>query len=100
MLLTVTDVNVDRAEMLLEVDNGSRVTTQIVAVDSIARIRLTQETVKQWFSRKLMRRIEIHVRGREEPIVIREEKIKLPFEVAEQAIRRIAEKNELTVETE
>lgn len=86
--------------MILEVEVGGKSLRQIIALDAIYRIKLTQEPVKTLFSRKLRKRIEMMVRGREEPIVIREEKIKLPFEVAEQTVRRIAERNGTSIENE
>ncbi len=86
--------------MILEVDVGGKSLRQIIALDAIYRIKLTQEPVKTLFSRKQRKRIELLVRGREEPIVIREEKIKLPFEVAEQTVRRIAERNGTSIENE
>lgn len=96
-MVQVVDINVDRTELILTVDNGKRVTSQTVAFDKVQTIRMSKETVKKWFSSKEVRRIELFVKDKEEPYAIGSDKVK-SFDAIEEVIRQLAEKHQIPVE--
>lgn len=97
-MLTVVDVNFDRSDMMLEVANGKTITRQTVPSEQIARIQFGQESVKSWFSSKTVPKVEIFLKGKEEPLVLQSGKTKLPIEKAQEFIRQFAEKHDVSVE--
>lgn len=94
----ILDVNFDRSEMIVQVANGKHVSNQHIPSDQINRIQFGEGVVKSWFSKKTLPKIEIYVRGREEPLVLQSGKSNQKFEEAEFVIRQFAEKNEVPVE--
>jgi hypothetical protein len=97
-LLTIVDVNFDRSEMLLQVSNGKAVFNQHITSDKINRIQLGSENVKSWFSKKTLPKLEIHVKGKEEPLVLRSKKSKLNYNQAQDLILQFAKKNQIPVD--
>lgn len=97
-MLTIVDVNFDRSEILLQVSNGKTVVNQQIASDKIDRILLGNETVKSWFSKKTLSKLELYVKGKEEPLVLLNGKSKLNFAQAQGLILQFAEKHQISVE--
>ncbi|WP_409346979.1 hypothetical protein [Paenibacillus sp. MBLB4367] len=96
-MMQVVDINVDRTELILTVDNGKRVASQTVAFDKVLSIRFSKETVKKWFSTKVVRRIELYTKDKEEPYSIGSDKVK-SFDAIEEYIRQLAEKHQIPLE--
>lgn len=97
-MLSIIDVNVDRSEMLLQVSNGKAVVQQKLASDAINRIEFGSETVKSWFSSKSLPKLEIYLKGREEPLVLQSKKGKAKFEQDQVLIRQFAVKFQIPLE--
>lgn len=97
-MLNIVDVNYDRSEMLLQVANGKSIVSQQISSDQIQSIQFGYAVVKSWFFKKTLPKVEIHVRGKDEPLVLQSGKTKLDFEQAQNIIKLFAEKNEIPVE--
>jgi hypothetical protein len=84
--------------MLLEISNGKSIVKQQVASDKINRIQVGEEAVKSWFSKKMLPKLEIYVKGKEEPFVLQSKKSKLNFSQAQSLIRQFADKHQIPIE--
>lgn len=98
MLLTIVDVNFERSDMLLQVSNGKVVVNQQIASDKINRIQLSNETVKTLFLKRTAPKLEIYLKGKEEPLVLQRGKTKLKYDKAQSLIRQFAEKYDIPLE--
>lgn len=96
-MLTIVDVNVDRSEMLLQVSSGKSIINQQLASDKINKIQVGNETVKTLFSKKTQPKLEIFVKGKDEPFVLQGGRNK-SFAQAQGLIRQFAEKHQIPVE--
>lgn len=94
----ILDINYDRSEMLLQISNGKHVINQHISSDQIQSIQFGYGVVKSWFSKKSLPKVEIRIRGKEEPYILQCGKTKLDFEQVQTIIKRFAEKHEIPIE--
>lgn len=91
----ILDVNYDRSEMMLQVAVGKNVTRQQISSNQINSIQIGQGLVKSWIFKKTVPQIEIHLKGKDEPLILQSGKTKMKYEQAESIIRQFAEKNDV-----
>lgn len=96
--MTIVDVNFDRSEMLLQINNGKSVVQQQISSDQINSIQFGEETVKSWFTKKTLPKVEFHLKGKDDPLVVLSGKNKQSSEQAHTIIRLFAEKNDVPLE--
>lgn len=94
-MLQVVEFNLDLKEM--EVHVGKKGALQKIPYDRIQQIKIYEDTRKKWFSTKVIKIIEVHVKGKEEPYVIRNDAVKGAYEGAEAYFKQIADKYHVTL---
>ena len=97
-LLRVVDINFDVMEMIVEVINGSHKETQHIGYDKLLRFRFGRVQVRKWFRNKERKVIEMHLRDRNEPLILMESDLKSSFPQIEEYVRSLAQKNKLPIE--
>ncbi|WP_438448384.1 hypothetical protein [Gorillibacterium sp. sgz5001074] len=97
-MMTLVDVNFDRSEMLLHIHNGKSVVKQQISSEQINSIQFGKETVKSLFMKKTLPKVEIHLKGKDDPLILQSGKNKQSGEQAHSIIRLFAEKNDVPLE--
>ncbi|HEY0826784.1 MAG TPA: hypothetical protein VGE40_01695 [Bacilli bacterium] len=89
------DVNLDIGEMVLKIDHS--VVDQKIEYTKIDRLAFFKEPVKKLFRVVIIRTIEVHVKGKEEPYMISSAKIS-DFDQVEYYLRQMAEKYKISID--
>lgn len=96
--MAVRDVILDQDSMTVQVENGKAVVKHEIRYVDVEKIRFGEATVKRWFSSKQVKTVEIHVKDKAEPFVIRSDKLAASFRSVEDYMRKTADKLQWVVE--
>jgi glutamine cyclotransferase len=95
--LEVIDVNLDKSEMVLQINNKGNVYAQIIKYDQIVKIHCKDQKVKRLFRSAKVNTIEIHVKGKGVPFSIRSDKLKSAFDTTRNYLIKCAEKYNINI---
>lgn len=96
-VLNVLDINLDTSEMLLQIDNKKKASAQIIKYQDIIKIECKELQENRWFRTKRVKAIEIFLKGKDEVLVIRDDKLKPPFDKTIEFLKQFAQKKDVTI---
>ena len=94
----VSDVNLDTREMIMHFDNGRKGQVQKIPYDQIHKLVIMEDVVTKWFRKKRVGMVEVHVKNKEYPFLIQEDRIRAPFDATVEYLRKNASKYEIDVD--
>jgi glutamine cyclotransferase len=95
--IQVVDVNLDKSEMVLQVDHGGKVYAQIVKYDQIIKIHYKEKKVRRWFRTTKVETVEISLKGKDYTLEIRRDKFKGPFATTVEYLEKFAERSNVPI---
>ncbi|CAM3524423.1 hypothetical protein [Marinicrinis lubricantis] len=90
------DINLDVQEMHIVAENGD---VQHVRYDQLVKIEHGSEEVKKWFRTKNVSVLRLHIRAKDEPVVVREDLMNASFDATVSALKKYADKYQVEFTT-
>lgn len=95
--LDVLDINLEKNEMLLQVDHGSKVSAQVVKFYQITKIECKDQKVRKWFRTTNIKVVEIFLKGKGHSLLLRSDKLKAPFDSTVSYLLKFAKQQNVLV---
>lgn len=90
--MNVKDVNLDTHEMILTVEQGSKIERQKLKYDQLLRVETGEEQVKKWFRTKNVSVLKLHSKTKSKPFIVRKDKMGPAYESTIAALKRYADR--------
>lgn len=95
--IKVVDVNLDKQEMVLQVDHDGKLYAQIVKYNQIIKIHCKEKKVRKWFRTAMVDTVEISLKGKDYRLEIRSDQFKGPFNTTVEYLKKFAERSNVLI---
>ncbi len=95
--IDVLDLNLDKTEMVVQLEHGGKKFAQIIKYNQITKIHFREKKIQKWFRSTKINVVEIFVKNKEHSLLIRSDKFTATFDTTVKYLKEFADKNHVLV---